>query len=154
MSMLAVGLSHRGSGVRVLERAAVGAEELPKLLGELLQCADVSEVMALSTCNRVEAYAVVDSFHGALADITAVLARQTGVPAEELVEHLYVHYAGAAVQHLFTVTAGMDSMVFGESQILGQVRGAYAVARQAGTVGKTLHELAQQALRVGKRAHA
>jgi glutamyl-tRNA reductase len=115
---------------------------------------DITEVMVLSTCIRIEIYAVVDAFHGGLAAITAVLGRHAGLPLPELTEHLYVHYAGAAVQHLFAVAAGLDSLVIGEAQILGQLRAAYAAADAAGTVGRTLHELSQQALRVGKRVHA
>ena len=110
--------------------------------------------MLLSTCNRIEVYAVVDAFHGGLADVSAVLGRHAGMTLPELTEHVYVHYAGAAVQHLFAVAAGLDSMVVGEAQILGQLRAAYAAADEAGTVGRVLHELAQQALRVGKRVHA
>ncbi len=154
MSVLVVGLSHRTAPVEVLERAAVGAQEVPKLLDEMLRGTHVSEVVLLSTCNRIEVYAVVDAFHGGLADVSAVLARHAGVQVPELTEHVYVHYAGAAVQHLFAVSAGLDSMVVGESQILGQLRAAYAAADAAGTVGRSLHELAQQALRVGKRVHA
>jgi glutamyl-tRNA reductase len=82
-----------------------------------------------------------------------VLGRHAALPLTELTEHLYVHYAGSAVQHLFAVAAGLDSMVIGEAQILGQLRAAYAAADTAGTVGRTLHELSQQALRVGKRVH-
>ncbi len=154
MSLLAVGLSHRTAGVRVLERAAVGQDQMDKLLVELLRCEHVSEVLLLSTCNRVEVYAVVDAFHGGLSDVTGVLARHSGADATELSEHFYVHYAAAAVQHLFEVTSGLDSMVLGEAQILGQVRAAYAAAREAGTVGSVLHELTQSALRVGKRVHS
>ena len=154
MSVLVVGLSHRSAPVEVLERVAVGADEVPKLLDETLRSEHVSEAMLLSTCNRVEAYAVVDAFHGGLADVSAVLARYAGMQLTELTQHVYVHYAGAAVQHLFAVAAGLDSMVVGEAQILGQLRAAYAVADEAGTVGRSLHELAQQALRVGKRVHA
>jgi glutamyl-tRNA reductase len=154
VSVLVVGLSHRSAPVQVLERAAVGAEEVPKLLDELLRGPHVSEAVLLSTCNRIEVYAVVDAFHGGLADVSAVLARHTGMPLPELTEHVYVHYAGSAVQHLFAVAAGLDSMVVGEAQILGQLRSAYATADAAGTVGRALHELAQQALRVGKRVHA
>jgi glutamyl-tRNA reductase len=138
----------------MLERVAIGAHQVPKLHADLLACADVSEAMALTTCNRLEVYAVVESFHGALADITAALSRQTGVEQDELTPHLYVHYAAAAVEHLFSVSCGMDSMVYGEAQILGQVRAAYAAARDAGAVGSTLHELAQHALRAGKRVHS
>jgi glutamyl-tRNA reductase len=154
MSVLVVGMSHRSAPVEVLERAAVGADEIPKLLDEMLHGSHVTEVMMLSTCNRIEVYAVVDAFHGGLADVSSVLGRHAALPLTELTEHLYVHYAGSAVQHLFAVAAGLDSMVIGEAQILGQLRAAYAAADTAGTVGRTLHELSQQALRVGKRVHA
>ncbi len=154
MTVLVVGLSHRSAPVQVLERAAVGATEVPKLLDELLRGPHVSEAVLLSTCNRIEVVAVVDAFHGGLADVSAVLSRHAGMPLTELTEHVYVHYAGSAVQHLFAVAAGLDSMVVGEAQILGQLRTAYAAADAAGTVGRALHELAQQALRVGKRVHA
>jgi glutamyl-tRNA reductase len=153
MSVLVVGLSHRSAPVQVLERAAVGATEVPKVLEELLRGPHVSEAVLLSTCNRIEVVAVVDAFHGGLADVSAVLARHAGMSLTELTEHVYVHYAGSAVQHLFAVAAGLDSMVVGEAQILGQLRTAYATADEAGTVGRTLHELSQQALRVGKRVH-
>jgi glutamyl-tRNA reductase len=154
MSVLVVGLSHRSAPVEVLERVAVGSADIAKLLEEMLRGAHVSEVVMLSTCNRVEVYAVVDAFHGGLADVFAVLGRHAALPLATLTEHLYVHYAGSAVQHLFAVASGLDSMVVGEAQILGQLRTAYAAADEAGTVGRVLHELAQQALRVGKRVHA
>ncbi|WP_158886528.1 glutamyl-tRNA reductase [Amycolatopsis anabasis] len=153
MSILAIGLSHRTAELTTLERAAIPAGELGKVLHELQQTRHISEVMALSTCNRIEVYAVVETFHGGLADVTEVLARQAGLEPAALYDNLYVHYAGAAVEHVFSVAAGLDSMVVGESQILGQVRSAYAVAREAGTVGRTLHELVQTTLRVGKRVH-
>ena len=154
MTVLVVGLSHRSAPVEVLERAAVAADDVPKLVLEMLRAEHVSEAMLVSTCNRVEVYAVVDAFHGGLADISAVLGRHTGMAMPELTEHVYVHYAGSAVQHLFAVASGLDSMVVGEAQILGQLREAYSAAAGAGTVGRVLHELAQQALRVGKRVHA
>jgi glutamyl-tRNA reductase len=154
MSVLAVGLSHRTADLRVLERATVPADEAGKLLDELLRCDSVAEAVLISTCNRVEVYAVVEAFHAGLAEIVVVLARHAGIDTASVYQHLYVHYAGAAAEHLFTVAAGLDSMVVGEAQILGQVRAAYNTARAAGTVGRTLHELIQQALRVGKRVHA
>ncbi|SDD43135.1 glutamyl-tRNA reductase [Actinokineospora iranica] len=153
MSVLAVGMSHRTAEVRVLERVTVSAVDVPKVLHDLLACANVSEAVLVTTCNRVEVYAVVEAFHAGLADIVGVLARHSGEDVSALYDHLYVHYAAAAAQHLFTVAAGLDSMVVGESQILGQVRLAYGAAREAGTVGRTLHELVQQALRIGKRVH-
>lgn len=154
MSVLVVGLSHRSAPVSVLERAAVSAQDVPKLLDEMLRAEHVTEAVLLSTCNRIEICAVVDAFHGGLADVSGVLSRHAGLTLPELTEHVYVHYAGSAVQHLFAVAAGLDSMVVGEGQILGQLRTAYAAADEAGAVGRTLHELAQQALRVGKQVHA
>jgi glutamyl-tRNA reductase len=154
VSVIVVGLSHRSAPVEALEQAAVGPADVPKVLDELLRSTHVSECLLLSTCNRIEVYAVVDAFHGGLGDVSAVLARHAGMTLTELTEHIYVHYSGSAVQHLFAVAAGLDSMVVGEAQILGQLRTAYANADEAGTVGRSLHELAQHALRVGKRAHA
>lgn len=153
MNLLVVGLSHRTAPVGELERAAVRAEETGKLLDELLRGEHVCEAMLVSTCNRVEVYAMVATFHGGLADVSGVLARHAGAGLDEFSSQLYVHYAAAGVEHLFSVASGLDSMVVGEPQILGQLRASYAAAEQAGTVGRTLHELAQQALRVGKRVH-
>ena len=154
MSLLVVGLSHRSAPVEVLERLAVSPHDVPKLLEEMLDGTHVDEAVLLSTCNRVEVCAVVDAFHGGLNHVTDVLSRHAGFALGELSEHLFVHYAGSAVQHLFSLAAGLDSMVVGESQILGQLRAAYASADESGSVGKVLHELVQQALRVGKRVHA
>jgi glutamyl-tRNA reductase len=154
VSVLAVGLSHRTADVGLLEKVTVPAGQVDKVLADLLQCANVSEALLVSTCNRVEVYAVVEAFHGGLSDVVEVLSRHSGQPTATLYDHLYVHYAAAAVEHLFTVAAGLDSMVVGEAQILGQVRLAYNAAKQAGTAGRVLHELTQKALRVGKRAHS
>lgn len=151
MSLLVVGLSHRSAPIPVLERAAVPVADTDKVLCELLKREHVAEALLLSTCNRVEVYAVVQTFHGGLADITDVLACQSAIALGQLSDHLHVRYAAAAAEHLFAVAAGLDSMVVGEPQILGQLRAAYASAEQAHTVGRTLHEVVQQALRVGKR---
>lgn len=154
MSLLAVGMSHRTVPVSVLEHATVAPVDRPKILHELVRSDHVAEALVLSTCNRVEVYAEVDRFHGGLFDVTGVLARHAGIPVPELGEHLYVHYEDAAVQQLFRVAAGLDSMVVGESQILGQVREAYAAAVAEQTVGRTMHDVAQRALAAGKRVHA
>jgi glutamyl-tRNA reductase len=153
MSVLVVGLSHRTAPVPVLERVTVAEPDLGKVLDELLRSPSVSEAMLLSTCNRVEVYAVVETFHGGMNDVVNVLAAQSGAEPTDLFEHLYVHYAAAAVEHVFRVAGGLDSMVVGEAQILGQLRSSYNTADTAGTIGRTLHELAQNALRVGKRVH-
>jgi glutamyl-tRNA reductase len=151
MSLLVVGLSHRSAALATLERVAVSCRDVGKVLLHLLERQHVAEAMLLSTCNRVEVYAVVTTFHDGLAEITEVLADQCAMTVDDLTEHLYVHYAAAGVEHLFSVAAGLDSMAIGEPQILGQLRAAYANAGEARTVGRTLHEVAQQALRVGKR---
>jgi glutamyl-tRNA reductase len=154
MSLLAVGLSHRTAPLDVLERAAAGPDDIPRLLAELVGRDDVTEALLLSTCNRVEVYAAVETFHGGLADVSAVLARHAGLDVDDLAGHLYVHHEGSAVEHLFRVAAGLDSLVLGEPQILGQLRNAYAAAGRHGAAGGVLHDLAQQALRVGKQVHS
>ncbi len=98
-------------------------------------------------------YAAVTAFHGALNEIGGWLSERTGLNLGPLADHLYVHYADEAVRHLFTVAAGLDSMVVGEAQILGQLRDAYGSAQEHDGPGRLLHELMQQALRVGKRVH-
>ncbi|MEU4830607.1 glutamyl-tRNA reductase [Streptosporangium sp. NPDC023615] len=153
MSVLVVGLSHRTAPVALLERVSVSGDSLVKLLRDVQQDAHVAEVMVVSTCNRVEVYADVDRFHAAVTSISRLLGTHSGVPVEQLASHLYVHYEDRAVEHLFSVGAGLDSMVVGEGQILGQVRAALRLAQQEGTLGPTLNELVQQSLRVGKRSH-
>ena len=154
MSLLVVGMSHRTAPVSLLERASVGTDELPAVLHALLRGEHVTEVLVLSTCNRVEVYAEIDRFHGGLQDTSSVLAARVGLDVPSLGEHLYVHYEDAAVLHLFSVAAGLDSMVVGESQILGQLRTAYTAASELDAVHSSLHELCQHALRVGKRVHS
>ncbi|WP_436787755.1 glutamyl-tRNA reductase [Yinghuangia sp. YIM S10712] len=154
MSVLVVGLSHRTAPVRLLERVAISGDALVKLLQDVSTAEPVAEALLLSTCNRVELYADVDRFHGGVSDLSGLLARHTGVAIEELTPHLYVHYEERAVHHLFSVACGLDSMVVGEGQILGQLKSALALAQESGSAGRVLNELAQQALRVGKRAHS
>jgi glutamyl-tRNA reductase len=149
-----VGLSHKSAPVRVLERAAVSGDQLVKLLSDLACAEPVAEVFVVSTCNRVEVYADVGRFHAGVAAICELLARHGGVPEPELTPHLYVHYEDGAVSHLLAVACGLDSVVVGEEQILGQVRSAIRLAREQGTVGRALGDLGQVALRAGKRARA
>jgi glutamyl-tRNA reductase len=153
MSLLVVGLSHGSAPVPLLERVALTGDPLTKLVRDVAAAGPVGETVVLSTCNRVEVYAEVTKFHAAVAEIPDLIARYTGVPLDELTGHLYVHYEQRAVQHLYSVACGLDSMVVGEAQILGQVREALALAQRLGTAGRVLNELVQQALRVGKRAH-
>lgn len=154
MNLLVVGASYRTAPVAVLERLAVTPDQTPWMLGQLLSQAYVGEAVVLSTCNRVEVYAAVSAFHGGLADVCGALAQRAGSPGAALGKHLYVHYDEAAVDHAYRVASGLDSLIVGEAQILGQLRDAYHAANEVGAAGSLLHELMQQALRVGKRVHA
>jgi glutamyl-tRNA reductase len=146
-------VSHRTAPVALLEQFAMGADDRAKALHDLVGSDHVSEALVLATCNRIEVFAEVERFHGGVTDVSRVLARQAGATVEELSPYVTVHYEDQAVAHLFTVAAGLDSMVVGETQVLGQLRSAYALARTHGTVGRALHPVAQRALRVGKRVH-
>lgn len=151
MSVLVVGISHRSAPVALLEEVTRGLGDTSGVLDEI-KVGTVSEAVVLSTCNRVEVYADTDGFHAGVDAITDLLSRRSGVPLEELSKHLYVHWEAQAVLHLFQVASGLDSMVVGESQILGQLRRAYNASGES--IGRTLHELFQTALRVGKRVHS
>ena len=154
MSVLLFGVSHRSAPVSVLEQLSTDESEQVKIVDRVMQSPLVTEAMVLSTCNRVEVYAVVDAFHGGLSAIGQVLAEQSGMSLGDLTKYAYVRYSEAAVEHLFAVASGLDSAVVGEQQVLGQVRRAYAAAEANRTVGRVLHELAQRALAVGKRVHS
>ncbi|HET6191466.1 MAG TPA: glutamyl-tRNA reductase [Trebonia sp.] len=154
MSVLVVGLSHKSAPVETLERAAVSGDTLGKLLRDIAHLPDTAETFVISTCNRVEVYAEVGRFHGGVNGICELLARHSGIPAGELTASLYVHYEDRAVQHLLAVASGLDSMVVGEDQILGQVRAALKAADDCGTLGRSLRDLGRIALRTGKRARA
>ncbi|MFD5077310.1 glutamyl-tRNA reductase [Streptomyces sp. NPDC058371] len=154
MSLLVVGLSHRSAPVSVLERATLSADTQSKLVQDTLAAEPAAEAAVLATCNRIELYADVDKFHAGVAELSTLLAQHSGVGLEELTPYLYVHYEDRAVHHLFSVACGLDSMVVGEGQILGQIKDSLATAQELETAGRLLNELFQQALRVGKRAHS
>lgn len=154
MSLLVVGLSHRSAPVSVLERAALSADAQIKLLQDTVAAEPAAEAAVLATCNRIELYADVDKFHAGVAELSTLLAQHSGVGLEELTPYLYVHYEDRAVHHFFSVACGLDSMVVGEGQILGQIKDALATAQELHTAGRLLNDLFQQALRVGKRAHS
>jgi glutamyl-tRNA reductase len=154
MSLLCVGLSHRTAPVDLLERVVPSDDGAARLLAALSGEAAVLEALVLGTCNRVEIYAEVERFHAGLAAVSGRLASFTGTALDELTPHLYVHYDDRAVNHLFSVAAGLDSLVVGEAQILGQLRAALQTARATGIVGRSLGSVVPQALRVGKRVHS
>ncbi|MEV6682526.1 glutamyl-tRNA reductase [Streptomyces erythrochromogenes] len=154
MSLLVVGLSHRSAPVSVLERASLSADAKIKLLHDTLAAEPATEATVLATCNRIELYADVDKFHAGVAELSTLLAQHSGVALEELTPYLYVHYEDRAVHHLFSVACGLDSMVVGEGQILGQIKDALALGQELHSAGRLINDLFQQALRVGKRAHS
>ena len=154
MSVLVVGVSHKTAPVSVLEQLALDADGVVKLITDVAESEHVLEATALATCNRIEIYADVDRFHGSVETVSRLLCERAGQSPEDVVPHLYVHYDDGAVSHLFNVASGLDSMVVGEGQILGQARDALRVGQETVTIGPSLNLLFQQALRVGKRAHA
>ena len=153
MSILLVGVSHHSAPVSLLEAVAVSEADRDALTEDLIAGENVDEAMIVTTCNRVEVYAAVAAFHPALDDVVALLSEHSGMSGDELSRHLYVRYSESAAEHLFSVASGLDSMVVGEQQIIGQIRTAYQSASDIGAAGTTLHRLAQQALHVGKRVH-
>ncbi|MET9328360.1 glutamyl-tRNA reductase [Tsukamurella sp. NPDC003166] len=153
MSILLFGASHRSAPVSVLEKLAITETDRPKVLAQLMESPHIDEVMVVTTCNRIEIYAVVEAFHPALEAVSDVLSARSGLTINELSKHAFVRYSEAAVQHLFSVASGLDSMVVGEQQILGQIRGAYAASDENQVAGRVVHDLAQRALHVGKRVH-
>lgn len=153
MSLLVVGLSHRSAPVELLERASLTSERATALDTGLAAREQVKEWMIVSTCNRVEIYADVATFHGGVHEVSESLCTVTGLDLTELGDSMYAHHDDRAVQHLFSVAAGLDSIAVGESQILGQLRTALHDGREHGHLRSTLESVAQHALRVGKRAH-
>jgi glutamyl-tRNA reductase len=153
MTLVSVCLSHQFTPLHLLERLVVPAAQRQELLTRLKDPSDVREVLVLSTCNRLELYASVD---GAVADFTFAalgqLARRAGLPTDVVRAHARVLTGGAVVEHLFSVTCGLDSMAVGESQIVAQVKDAARAAVEAATTGAVLTDLVDAALRVSKRA--
>ncbi|HEX6887353.1 MAG TPA: glutamyl-tRNA reductase, partial [Candidatus Nanopelagicales bacterium] len=154
MTLLVLGASHRSAPLGLLEELALTQAEADRLAADATGSDVISEAIVLATCNRIEVYADVTRFHPAIAALTELLAKATGADLATLREHSYVHFDSAAVAHLFAVAAGLDSMVVGEAQILGQVRAALVRGQEHGTAGRELNAAVQRALHVGKRAHA
>jgi len=152
VSVVVIGLNHHTAPLDLLERMTVDDASLGKALHDVAQREHVSEAVVLSTCNRTEVYVVAEKFHGAYRDLRDFLAEVSFLPPEDFADHLYVHYDDVAVEHLFTVAAGLDSDVVGEAEILGQVRTAWERAQGEGCTGVHLNGLFRHAVEVGKRA--
>lgn len=152
MSYVVVGLNHRTVPLDLLERMTIAPALLPKALHDLAGREHLAEVALLSTCNRTEIYALCTKFHSAVHDVNAFLAEHSFAPAEEFADHLYTYYHDAAVAHLFGVAAGVDSMILGEGEILGQVRDSWQTADREGTARQALSRVFRHAIEVGKRS--
>lgn len=151
MEIIALGLSHKTAAVDLRERLHVSEQELAKPLDLLGGCAEVFERMILSTCNRVEVYAVVADIARARDAIEEALASYHAIPRSLFRDRLYLHASLDAVRHVFRVASSLDSLVVGEPQILGQVKTAYTTARQREATGVILNTLLERALNVAKR---
>ncbi len=154
MAIVVIGLNHRTAPLDVLERVTLSGDALPKGLHDLRMRSNLSEVVLLSTCNRTEVYAATERFHGAYADIRDFFCSLAGLAPEELHLHLVSQHEEEAATHLFEVAAGIRSAVIGESEILGQVRAAWALAQREGTTRSILNLLFRRAVEVGKRARS
>ena len=151
MTLALIGVNHKTAPIELRERIAISPEELPETTRALAAVPGVLECMIVSTCNRVELLAAVDSPD---ADLAGFLHRRFDLDAALLRPHLYAQYDRDAVRHLFRVAASLDSMVVGEPQILGQVKDAFAVARAAGTVAGQLEHLLQSAFAAAKKVRS
>jgi glutamyl-tRNA reductase len=148
MSLFVLGINHQTAPVSLRERVAFSGDSIPAALDALRGLPSVHEVALLSTCNRTELYAVTDDDGSALADWLATHPDDAG----DLHAYLYRHADADAVRHLFRVATGLDSLVLGEPQILGQVKDAWATARASGSLGNQLDRLFQHAFATAKRA--
>jgi glutamyl-tRNA reductase len=152
MSIVVIGVNHRTGPVELLEKVMISEASMPKALHSLIVRDDIREAVVLSTCNRTEVYAVAERFHGAYSDIRDFLCESSGLPVDQITPHLYSQHDDEAIVHLFEVASGIDSAVLGETEIVGQVRGAWERAMGEGTARNTLNLLFRYALEVGKRA--
>jgi len=151
VSVVVVGLQHNQAPLPLLEATAVAEDDLHKMLSVLSHRRNLQETVVLSTCLRTEVYAVVDRFHDAVAEIYDVLSDHSGVSVEELSAHAAIRFDDDVTSHLFSVTSGLESVVTGETEVVGQVRRAFERAQEEGTCGPVLSALFRHALQTGKR---
>ncbi|HVM11187.1 MAG TPA: glutamyl-tRNA reductase [Actinomycetota bacterium] len=154
MALLTLGVSYRRAPIELLERLSFADDDLTKGYHHLSTLPSVREGVIVSTCNRVEVYAAVSAYHEGFKDLKRFLAEARDAEVDDLAEPLYSHYEDHAVEHLFSVAAGIDSMVVGEPQILQQVGAALKRARLEGTAGPVMDGLFRHAIRVGRRARS
>ena len=152
MSILSLGVSYRAAPVDLLERLAFPQEDLAKAYHRLTRMGSIRGAVIVSTCNRVEVYADVDAYHAGFQELKQFLSESREVAPEEFAGPVYSHYEEQAAEHLFSVAAGVDSMVTGEPQILSQVRAAVRAATEEKAATRELASLFRHAVRAGRRA--
>jgi glutamyl-tRNA reductase len=151
VALISVGIDHEHASLDLLERATVFEHEWSKVLRALMSQRNIHEAVFVSTCLRTEVVAVIDRFHGAIEEITETLADATGLSKDEFADRLTVHFDRGVANHLFSVAAGLKSVVPGEFEVLGQLRRALELATEEQTVGPELNELFQRAIASGRR---
>ncbi|WP_010270901.1 glutamyl-tRNA reductase [Paenibacillus senegalensis] len=154
MHIITVGLNYRTAPVEIREKFAFAQEELPAALEQLKQTKSIMECVIVGTCNRTEIYAVVDRMYLCGHYIRGFIEEWFGIPRQEFNPHLYVKEDERAIHHLFKVASGLDSMIIGETQILGQVKNAFLLAQKENTTGVLFNTLFKQAITMAKKAHS
>ncbi|MHB1518284.1 MAG: glutamyl-tRNA reductase [Acidimicrobiales bacterium] len=154
MSVIVVGVEHDSASLELLERVAIGESTLPKALGRLRDRPNLSEVVILSTCLRTEVYAVVERFHEGVDDLREFLADVSGSSIDSLGDRLAIRFDDDVPAHLFSVAAGLDSAVLGESEVLGQVRRAWQRSLEEKASGPVLGALFRHGIEAGKRVRS
>ncbi|MGA2969035.1 MAG: glutamyl-tRNA reductase [Acidimicrobiales bacterium] len=154
MTLISVGVDHEHASLAFLERTTVLERDWSKVLRSLVSHRNIHEAVFVSTCLRTEVVAVVDRFHGAIEEITTTLCEMTGLVASDFEDHLTVHFDRGVATHLFSVAAGLKSVVPGEFEILGQLRRALDLASDEQTAGAELTELFRRAITTGRRVRA
>ena len=154
MHTLVVGLNYKTAPVEIREKLSFIESDLPNAMEALQKQKSVLENVIISTCNRTEIYAVVDQLHTGRYYIKQFLANWFNIPMEQFEDHLFIREEDESLNHLFRVTAGIDSMVLGETQILGQVKKSFLQGQEIGTTGTVYNQLFKQAVTFAKRAHS
>ncbi|XP_030537940.1 glutamyl-tRNA reductase 1, chloroplastic [Rhodamnia argentea] len=150
-SIVVIGLSVHTTPVEMREKLAIPEAEWPRAIGELCSLNHIEEAAVLSTCNRMEIYVVALSQHRGVKEVTEWMSKTSGIPVSELCQHQFLLYNGDATQHLFEVSAGLDSLVLGEGQILAQVKQVVKVGQGVFGFGRNISGLFKHAITVGKR---
>lgn len=151
MALISVGIDHEHASLDLLERASIPEHEWSKVLRTLMTQRNIHEAVFVSTCLRTEVVAVIDRFHGAIEEITHTIAEATSLAPSEFADHLTVNFDRAVATHLFSVAAGLKSVVPGEFEVLGQLRRALELAVEEQTAGPEITELFQRAIASGRR---